>query len=176
MNRRPPVLNLAKALTGFIQYKAAEGLSHRTLEGYGNNTGSCGRSRLLTICRDDHCILGRHFIAAGSQADLSRDITSSRQNRWTDCQQLVVRQSIRRPGDRDSRHGLSRLVKNRRGDGINAFFKFLLIERKSSFLYETEFVGECLWRRTCLSRVLRHAPLQDFLHRFVWHERKNGPG
>ena len=34
MNRRPPVLKLAKALTGFIQYKAAEGLSHRTLEGY----------------------------------------------------------------------------------------------------------------------------------------------
>ena len=34
MNRRPPILKLSKALTGFIQDKAAEGLSHRTLEIY----------------------------------------------------------------------------------------------------------------------------------------------
>ncbi len=35
MNHRPPILKLSKALTGFLQYKAAEGLSHRTLEMYG---------------------------------------------------------------------------------------------------------------------------------------------
>jgi integrase/recombinase XerD len=34
MNRRPPVLKLSKALTGYLQYKAAEGLSPRTLEVY----------------------------------------------------------------------------------------------------------------------------------------------
>ncbi len=34
MNRRPPILKLSKALTGFLQYKAAEGLSLRTLEIY----------------------------------------------------------------------------------------------------------------------------------------------
>jgi hypothetical protein len=27
MNRRPPVLKLSKALTGFLHYKAVEGLS-----------------------------------------------------------------------------------------------------------------------------------------------------
>jgi integrase/recombinase XerD len=34
MNRRPSGLKLDKAVTGFLQYKAAEGLSPRTLVGY----------------------------------------------------------------------------------------------------------------------------------------------
>jgi integrase/recombinase XerD len=34
MNRRPPVFKLSKALTGFVQYKQAEGLSPRTIEIY----------------------------------------------------------------------------------------------------------------------------------------------
>jgi len=34
MNRRPPGLKLSKAAQGFLQYKAAEALSPRTLEGY----------------------------------------------------------------------------------------------------------------------------------------------
>lgn len=34
MNRRPPGLNSKKAIEGFLQYKAAEGLSHRTIESY----------------------------------------------------------------------------------------------------------------------------------------------
>lgn len=34
MNRKPPVLKLSKAILGFMQYKAAEALSARTLEAY----------------------------------------------------------------------------------------------------------------------------------------------
>ena len=35
MNRRPPVsFSLTKAISGFLQYKAAEGLSPNTLQGY----------------------------------------------------------------------------------------------------------------------------------------------
>jgi len=34
MNRRPPGLKLVKAIYGFLQHKAAEALSPRTLEGY----------------------------------------------------------------------------------------------------------------------------------------------
>jgi integrase/recombinase XerD len=34
MNRQPPILKLSKAISGFLQYKAAEGLSPRTLECY----------------------------------------------------------------------------------------------------------------------------------------------
>ncbi len=34
MNRRPPILKLSKAISDFLQYKAAEGLSPRTLECY----------------------------------------------------------------------------------------------------------------------------------------------
>jgi integrase/recombinase XerD len=34
MNRKPPVLPLSKAVAGFLQYKAAEGLSPRTIEIY----------------------------------------------------------------------------------------------------------------------------------------------
>src|SRR5512143_3450896 len=34
MNHRPPGLETVKAIQGFLQYKAAEGLSLRTIEGY----------------------------------------------------------------------------------------------------------------------------------------------
>jgi len=34
MNRRPPSLITGKAIEGFLQYKTAEGLSHRTIESY----------------------------------------------------------------------------------------------------------------------------------------------
>lgn len=37
MNRRPPVLKLSRAITGFLQHKAAEALSPRTIEGYGHD-------------------------------------------------------------------------------------------------------------------------------------------
>ncbi|GEM_PF-2792216 len=34
MNQRPPGLLLSKALTGFLQYKGAEGIASRTVDGY----------------------------------------------------------------------------------------------------------------------------------------------
>ena len=37
MNRTPPVFKTSKALTGFLQYKAAEALSPRTLEIYDDH-------------------------------------------------------------------------------------------------------------------------------------------
>ena len=36
MNRRPLGLNVSKAIDGFLQYKAAEGVSNSTLNGYGH--------------------------------------------------------------------------------------------------------------------------------------------
>ena len=37
MNRTPPVFKASKALTGFLQYKAAEALSPRTIEIYDDH-------------------------------------------------------------------------------------------------------------------------------------------
>jgi integrase/recombinase XerD len=37
MNQRPTGLNVTKAITGFLQYKSAEGLSPVTVTGYGHD-------------------------------------------------------------------------------------------------------------------------------------------
>jgi len=37
MNHRPPVLEIVKAIQGFLQFKSAEGLSPRTIESYSRD-------------------------------------------------------------------------------------------------------------------------------------------
>lgn len=57
MNRTAPSLRVSKAVLGFLQYKAAEALSPRTLEAYGDHLkqwqAHCGDVEVRKITAQD---------------------------------------------------------------------------------------------------------------------------